>query len=247
MFGRQNVPIAASKGARLSLVARRAETLDAVVEECGGAAKAFAIVADVSRQEEVKGAVDSTIAHYGRLDVLINNVGRGISRPPSQLTDVDIDEMMTINVKSALYGMQAVLPHFGTTGRGHIINVSSTLGRMPVVLPRAAYSASKHFLNALTANFRDELRETHPGVAVSLVSPGLVYTDFGGNALHGGVDSRSLPDGQDVDGVAAVLMQAVETRHPDLYTTPGRKALVMEYLDGLSSDPSTVQQPPKQA
>ena len=74
-------------------------------------------------------------------------------------------------MKSALYGMQAVLPHFKQRGRGHVINVSSMLGRMPLALFRSAYSGAKHFLNALTANLRDELRATHPDIQVSLVSP----------------------------------------------------------------------------
>ena len=63
----------------------------------------------------------------------MNNAGRGITQLVSELTDEDLDEMMRVNVKSALYGMQAVLPHFQARGRGHLINVSSMLGRVPSV------------------------------------------------------------------------------------------------------------------
>lgn len=59
--------------------------------------------------------------------------------------------MMQVNVKSALYGMQEVLPQFKARGRGHVINVSSMLGRMPFAEFRSAYNGSKHYLNALTA------------------------------------------------------------------------------------------------
>ena len=104
--------------------------------------------------------------------------------------------MMRVNVKSALYGMQEVLPHFRARGSGHVINVSSMLGRIPYVVPRAAYSASKHYLDALTANFRAEVQQTHPGIQFSLVSPGVVRTDFGTNARHGGPDSRQMTDAQ---------------------------------------------------
>jgi NADP-dependent 3-hydroxy acid dehydrogenase YdfG len=121
------------------------------------------------------------------------NVGQGISRPPSQLTDEDIDEMMRVNVKSALYGMQEVLPHFKARGQGHVINVSSMLGRIPFATIRSAYCGAKHFLNALTAMFRDEIQKTHPGIQFSLVSPPAVSTEFGLNARHGGTDSRALP------------------------------------------------------
>ena len=77
---------------------------------------------------------------------------------PIQLTDEDFDEMMRVNVKSVLYGMQAVLPHFKKRGQGHLINVSSMLGRVPFAGFRSGYSAAKHALNSLTANLRMELK-----------------------------------------------------------------------------------------
>ena len=61
---------------------------------------------------QVRGAIQAAIAHFGRLDVIINNAGRGITRDPSKLTDEDIDDMMAVNVKSAMYGMQVCpFPH----------------------------------------------------------------------------------------------------------------------------------------
>ena len=118
--------------------------------------------------------------------------------------DEDLDAMMLVNVKSALYGMQAVLPHFRARGRGHIINVSSMLGRIPFAAQRSAYSASKHALNSLTANLRMELRGT-PAIHVSSVHPGIVATEFGLNALHGGADSRAFPGAQTALEVAEVI------------------------------------------
>ncbi len=154
---------------------------------------AIGIAADMTRRDEAARVVREAIARFGHVDVWVNNVGRGISRPPSELTDEDIDQMMLVNVKSALYGMQEVLPHFKSRNAGQIINISSMLGRAPTFVPRAAYSASKHFLNSLTANFRTEVQATHPEIQISLVSPGVVATDFGLNAVHGGVDSRAIP------------------------------------------------------
>jgi short-subunit dehydrogenase len=177
----------------------------------------------------VRRVVEEAIQHFGHVDVWINNVGRGISRLPSELTDADIDAMMEVNVKSALYGMQEILPHFKSRNSGHIINVSSMLGRMPTFLPRAAYSASKHFLNALTANFRTEIHGTHPGIQVSLVSPGVVATDFGLNAMHGGVDSRSIPGGQTSEQAAAVIAGVIESRKADVYTRPDGHEAVARY------------------
>jgi short-subunit dehydrogenase len=137
--------------------------------------------------------------------------------------------MMLVNVKSAMYGMQEVLPHFKSRNQGQIINISSMLGRMPMFLPRAAYSASKHFLNALTANFRSEIAATHPAIQVSLVSPGVVATEFGLNAVHGGVDSRTIPGSQSAEDVADVIASVIESRKADVYTRPGAREAVAKY------------------
>jgi NADP-dependent 3-hydroxy acid dehydrogenase YdfG len=161
----------ATRGASLVLVARREAALRSVAEQCGGLA--YPIVADATDRDQVRRVVEESAARFGHIDVWVNNVGRGIFRDPSLLTDDDLDEMMRINVKSALYGMQEVLPHFKARGAGHVINISSMLGRIPFASFRSAYNGAKHFLNALTANFRTEVQRTHPGIQFSLVSSSL--------------------------------------------------------------------------
>jgi NADP-dependent 3-hydroxy acid dehydrogenase YdfG len=226
----------AGQGVAVVLVARRADALAEVRARCGDAA--LAVVADVTRRADVQRVVDEALARFGHIDVWVNNAGRGITRPPSELTDADIDDMMLANVKSAWYGVQAVLPHFKARGRGHVINVSSMLGRAPLAGFRSAYSGAKHFLNALTANLRDELQATHPGIQVSLVSPGVVRTEFGVNAAHGGPDSRTLPNSQSAEEVAAVIAGVVASRAPDVYTRPGARQMILDYLGALAQDPA---------
>ena len=225
----------ASRGASLALVARREEILRAVAARCGEGA--LPLVADMTRRQDVRRVVEQTLDRCGRIDVWVNNVGQGISRPPSQLTDEDIDFIMRANVLSALYGMQEVLPHFRSRGEGHVINVSSLLGRIPFAVIRSAYIGAKHFLNALTATMRAEVQQTLPGVQFSLVSPGVVRTDFGKNALHGGPDSRQLPDSQSAEEVAAVITEVIESRRPDVYTRPGARDRVVGYYASLGEDP----------
>jgi NADP-dependent 3-hydroxy acid dehydrogenase YdfG len=226
----------APKGHSLALVARRADRLREVAARCG--AHAFPIAADVTRRSEVSRVVNETIARFGRIDVWINNVGQGISRVPSQLTDDDIDAVMLVNVKSSLYGMQGVLPHFKSRGDGHVINVSSMLGRVPFAVIRSAYCGAKHFLNALTATFRAEVQETHPNIQFSIVSPGVVRTDFGLNAMHGGPDSRQFPESQSAEEVAAVIAGVIESRQPDVYTRAGSSARIAGYYASLGVDPA---------
>ena len=228
--------LVSEQGMSVAVAARRKDALEAVAGKCGG--RAWPVVADVTVRANVRRIVDESLSRFGRIDVWINNAGIGITRPPSQLTDDDIDAMIQANVKSALYGMQEVLPHFKERNAGHIINVSSMLGRIPFAMVRSAYSGAKHFLNALTAMFREELRESHPGIQISLVSPGVVRTDFGLNAMHGGPDSRQFPGSQSAEEVAAVIARVIATREADVYTLPGARERVAAYYASIGADPS---------
>lgn len=226
----------ARQGMSVVLVARRREPLEAVAARCAG--RALAVVADVTDRDAVRRAVEAALARFGRIDVWVNNAGQGISRNPSELTDEDLDAVMRVNVHSVLYGMQEVLPHFKTRGDGHVINVSSILGRIPYAVIRSAYCGAKHFVNALTATMREEVQATHPGIQFSLVSPGVVRTDFGLNAMHGGPDSRSLPQSQSAEEVAAVIAGVIASRQPDVYTRKGARDRVAAYYASLGLDPS---------
>jgi short-subunit dehydrogenase len=221
----------ARQGDGVVLVARRVAPLEAVARECGSGAAA--IPGDATRREDLQRVVRESLARLGRIDVWINNVGQGITRLPSELTDADVDAMMLINLKSALYGMQEVLPHFRERGQGHVINISSMLGRIPYAPFRSAYCGAKHFLNALTVMMRDEVQKTHPGIQFSLVSPPAVRTEFGAHALHGGPDSRSLPNTQSAEEVARVVARVIETREPDAYTVRGSRDRVIRYYASL--------------
>ena len=228
----------AAGGGMPVLAARREHELGEVAAACGPGA--LAVVADVTRREDVQRILEAALARHGRVDVWVNNAGRGITRPVSELSDDDFDEMMRVNVKSALYGMQAVLPHFQERGRGHIVNVSSMLGRVPMVSFRSAYSAGKHALDALASCLRAELRERHPGIHVTTVLPGVVATDFGLHALGGGPDSRALPFAQPPEEVAEAIADAIERPRPDVYTRPGLKEQVVAYYaaEDVTADPA---------
>jgi NAD(P)-dependent dehydrogenase (short-subunit alcohol dehydrogenase family) len=215
------------RGARLVLAARRERELREVAAQSGP--DAVPVLADVTRRADVQRVLDAALEHFGGVDVWVNNAGRGITRPVAELSDAEFDEMMLVNAKAALYGMQAVLPHFQARGSGHIINVSSLLGRVPFASQRSAYNAAKHALNALTANLRHDLRGPFPGIHVSTVSPGVVATEFGMHALGGGLDSRRVPNAQPVEEVAQVIAELIEHPRADVYTRPGMREAVVRY------------------
>jgi NAD(P)-dependent dehydrogenase (short-subunit alcohol dehydrogenase family) len=168
-----------------------------------------------------------------------------------ELDDQDIDEMVTVNVKSVLYGMQAIAPHFQSRGRGHIVNVSSFLGRVPIASVRSAYSAAKAFMGSLTANARMDLHATHPDVHVTLVLPGIVLTDFGKNVrgaapapgvvAPGGPFAGTPMSGpfkpQTVDEVAAIMLAHIEADPPppELYTNPAHPEVARRYLADVAA------------
>ena len=220
---------AATKQYRLALVARRADVLQAVVEKCRGLGRA-AFVADASVREQVSGAVAAVVAQFGTVDVLVNNVGRGVWQKPSELTEAVIEDMMRANVYSALFGIQAVLPIFKEKKSGQFINVSSLLGRNAEFAPmRSAYSGSKHFLNALTGSLRGELAAEYPGIVFTTVSPGIVKTDFGLNA--GGPDSRSFAGGQETEEVASIILtEAIGKRKTEVYTSEFVQNVILKYI-----------------
>src|SRR5262245_34593631 len=178
------------QGHRLVLAARRERELNAVARQTD--AETIVVATDVTRREDVEHLRERALSVFGHIDVWVNNAGRGMTKQVLELTDEDLDSMMAVNVKSALYGMQAIVPHFVKRGAGHIINISSFLSRVPSATYRAAYNAAKAALNALTANARVDLAAKHPGVHVTLVIPGLVSTDFQKNAVGG---SPPLPPG----------------------------------------------------
>jgi NADP-dependent 3-hydroxy acid dehydrogenase YdfG len=224
-------------GNKVALAARRGELLQAVASEIGP--NAFAVVADVTRRDDVERLRDETLRAFGEIDVWINNAGRGITRPVLELSDADVDEMMSINVKSAMYGMQAIVPYFVERGRGHLINISSFLGRVPIAAHRSAYNAAKAALNALTANLRADV--AGKGVEVSTVMPGLVSTEFARNVL--GTTSAAPPQWtpgaamkpQTAEEVADAVAELIEHPHAELFTNPASAEMARRYFEELDA------------
>jgi short-subunit dehydrogenase len=206
-----------ARGAKVVLAARRKAELDAVAAAIGP--NSLAVVTDVTKRGDVEHLSKAAIERFGRIDVWVNNAGRGISRPVAELTDDDLDAMWRDNMKSVVYGIQAVLPHFKSRNAGQIINVSTGLSRVPFASVRAAYGAAKAGVNMLSASLRVELRATHPGIHVTVLLPGVVATEFGINSINATIDNRKLPGAQSVEDAAKAIVDVIENPRAEAYTS----------------------------
>src|SRR5215468_5390387 len=224
----------AGRHASLVLLARREELLDEMAATLGTPVEV--VPGDVTRRADLERALERAVARFGGVDAWVNNAGHGITRPAVEaVTPEDLEVMIRDNTRSALLGMQVVLPHFKARGQGVLANVSSMLSRVPDVPFRAAYSAAKAALNSLTESLRFELAREFPGIRVLLVVPGVVASDFGLNALGGGPDSRGIPGAQSVEEVARVIADGLFTGPVDLYTRPEGLQRALGHLERLAN------------
>ena len=171
----------ARAGAKVALVARSAETLAQLADELHGAgAEAVAIPADMSQPEQARRAVEETVRHFGRLDVLINNAGQAAAGTVAELELENFQRIVALNVYGPLIAMQAAIPVMRAHGGGLIINVSSMVTKMRIP-GLAAYTATKVALDALTETARGELAPEN--IRLITVYPRMTSTDFGKHSL----------------------------------------------------------------
>lgn len=236
-------------GHSMVLGARRLDRLERVAADAveQGSPGAEIVEADVTRRHDVERLAGAAIAAFGGFDVWVNNAGRGITRTVMDLTDSDFDEMMAVNVKSALYGMQVAVRHFIDLreGRGHVINISSFLGRVPLAPHRSAYNAAKAALNSLTANLRADLHATNPGIRITLIMPGMVGTEFGRNALWSPADTPvySGTHVQPVEDVADIIAGAIDDPVAEVYTNPASAGMAQRYFADVAAFEAQAENP----
>src|SRR4051812_40313855 len=120
-IGAATARLAASRGARLVLAARRRERVEALAAELPDA---VAVPTDVTDAAQVRGLVDRAVERYGRVDVLINNAGQGLHVPVEEIDLDDLRAVFELNVLGALAALQAVVPVMRRQGSGSIVNVS---------------------------------------------------------------------------------------------------------------------------
>jgi NADP-dependent 3-hydroxy acid dehydrogenase YdfG len=180
-IGAATAELLAEQGARVVLGARRLDRLEAVagrIADRGGQAAYQAT--DVRRRADVAGLAALAQERFGRLDVMVSNVGVGLVSPLDALRVDDWDEMIDTNIKGVLYGIAAALPVFRLQQAGQFVHVASTAA-YKTVPAQAVYSGTKVAVRAISEGLRQEAGEH---LRVTIVSPGFTRTDF----VHGAAD-----------------------------------------------------------
>ncbi|MDH3544615.1 MAG: SDR family oxidoreductase [Desulfuromonadales bacterium] len=158
-------------GSREQAVAERIKK----IRSAGG--DAFSLQADFRSSQAVAETVEQVAAHFGGLDILINNAGSMVGR--RRLAEVDddfIDQVFDLNARSVATACRASLPIFSQQKSGCIINVSSISARTGGSPGSSIYSASKAFVSTLTRSLARELADQH--IRVNAISPGTIDTAF---------------------------------------------------------------------
>lgn len=193
-----------AEGAQVAVTGRSAahlSTAHAKIEAAGPGA-VETLQADVRRYDDVKRAIDATVARFGGLDILINNAGIGVFTSVSKMTPDQWTDVIETNLSGVFNACHAALPHLERRGGGYIINISSLAGKNPFA-DGAAYCASKAGLNAFSEALMQEVR--YDNIRVSYVLPGSVSTAFSSGEEGRGADWKIAPE--DVADVVISLLR----------------------------------------
>jgi NAD(P)-dependent dehydrogenase (short-subunit alcohol dehydrogenase family) len=179
-FGLEIAKVALERGDSVVASARDPQAVRDALPDAGE--HLLAVELDVNRPEQITAAVDAAITTFGRIDVLVNNAGRGLVGAIEEASDAEARAVFDVNVFGLLAVTREVLPHMRTQRAGLVINLSS-VGGFVAWAGWGIYSATKFALEGLSEAMRLELAPL--GISVVAVEPGPFRTDFlDGSSLH---------------------------------------------------------------
>ena len=173
-FGRVWTEAALQRGDKVAATARQLASLADLTEQYGP--NVLTLELDVTNPEQVKTAVAQAHAHFGRLDVVLNNAGYSLVGTVEEASLDEIRAMYDTNVFGAVSVIQAALPLLRAQGSGHILGISSSLGHVtsPVI---GYYCSTKWAFEAIHESLAAEVAPF--GIQVTIIEPGAYATEFG--------------------------------------------------------------------
>jgi short-subunit dehydrogenase len=213
-IGRAAALLLAEQGATVVLAARSADKLKELEKEIP---HSYAVPTDMTKPDDIKHLITATKEKFGRIDILINNAGRGLRAPIEQIDLQKYRDIMELNVFSVLEATQEVIPLMREQGGGMILNISSMVSKnyYPGI---AAYASTKYALNALTLTAREELKGDN--IIVSVFHPKMTATEFGANSAGTPYVSRAGRPGMSVDtaeDVAKAISEQIESEEAEAH------------------------------
>ena len=179
-MGRVAAAMFCGEGAKVAVADVSAEPLEAAVGEARatacGSGDAFGVQCDVTREQQVRGAIEATVARYGRLDVLYNNAGIMMAEDSSVVDTEEWvwDRTLGVNVKGIYLCCKYGIPEMLKSGGGSVINIASFVALVGCSVPQDAYTASKGAVIALTKSLAVQFGPQ--GVRSNAICPGPIET-----------------------------------------------------------------------
>lgn len=175
------------EGARVALVGRRKEPLEAIAREAGDAV--LVLTGDVSKQADIDHLLAETAARFGGVHVLVNNAGVLHIGTAEQITEAEWDETFAINVRGLWLLSRAVLPYMRKVGGGSIVNVASVLG-INGARNRASYAPSKGAVILLTKCMA--IDHGAENIRVNAICPSFIETDLTAEVIRKAPDPSAV-------------------------------------------------------
>lgn len=235
-LGRSLTQAVLAKGDRVAATARKPEQLNDLAAKYPELL--FPIPLDVTDKDQIQSAVEQTIKHFGRIDVLVNNAGFGITGAAEAYTDEQVRSQLETNLYAPIAITRAVLPYMRKQRSGHILQISSVGGRVGGA-GITIYQAAKFGLGGFSEGLSKELAPL--GIKVTCVEPGGFRTDWAGDSMsyaksvegyEQSVDVRAnffksgdfKPVG-DPDKAASVMIGLVDSPEPPVHLILGSEAI----------------------